>query len=106
METDPKSSYVKELDIKPAGYFSKIVIQTVLRNKIKKKIGGDFFRAYISGPSSLTATVIDHNDGTYELLFLVMVPGRYKVQVILDYTQCEGIKDPPQDWFARGKLIK
>lgn len=103
LDTDPRYSYVT-LDIKPAGYYSKVNIQTVTRTRRKKTNGGDFFRVYIQGPSNMAATVIDRHDGSYEALFLVMVPGIYMITVILDYTMCKGIKDPPMDWFYQGKL--
>jgi len=102
LETDPQYSYIS-LDIKSAGYYSKVIIQTVSKTRLKKTVGGDYFRVYIRGPSNLTATVTDHHDGTYEALFLVMVPGIYEITVILDYTMCKGIKDPPIDWFRRGE---
>lgn len=103
LDTDVGFSYVN-LDIKPAGYYSKAIIQTVTRTRIRKTTGGDFYRVHIQGPSSVTASVIDRHDGSYEAMFLVMVPGIYTITVILDYTMCRGIKDPPFDWFKRGRI--
>lgn len=101
LDTDTRLSYVN-LDIKPAGYYSKAIIQTVTSTRHRKTIGGDFYRVYIRGPTSVTATVIDRHDGSYEAIFLVMVPGFYSLTAILDYTMCRGIKDPPMDWFKQG----
>ena len=59
---------------------------------------------YLEGPSYLAGTVFDHNDGTYEVLFLIKEPGVYKINMILDYTLCDGLIDPPIDWFQNGRL--
>lgn len=61
---------------------------------------------YLDGPSYLAGTVFDHNNGVYEVLFLIMEPGAYKVNMILDYTMCDGLIDPPMDWFRNGQLTK
>lgn len=104
LDTDPGFTYIT-LNIKPAGHYSSAIIQSVSKLGQKKTIGGDAFRVYVKGPTSLSATVIDRHDGTYEAFFLVMVPGIYSITVILDYTMCKGIKDPPFDWFARGNYV-
>jgi len=63
---------------------------------------------YLDGPSYLAGTVFDHNNGVYEVLFLIMEPGAYKINVTLDYTLCDGLIDPPVEWFRNahcsGKL--
>ena len=67
-----------------------------------KETGGDSWRVHIrQGPASLTPIVVDHNDGTYEVLFLALEPGNYSVQAILDFTLCDGFRDPPEDWYIK-----
>ncbi|KAJ7374436.1 hypothetical protein OS493_007542 [Desmophyllum pertusum] len=89
-------------DIRPAGEFSKIFIQSKTSDHRTKLIGGDTWRVYVRGPSSVAATVFDHNNGTYEALFLITETGVYKLLIYLDYSLCDGFKDPPRDWFIKG----
>ena len=89
-------------DIRPAGEFSKIFIQSKTSDNRTKLIGGDTWRVYVYGPTSISATVFDHNDGTYEALFLITDPGVYQLVIYLDYSLCDGLKDPPHDWFIIG----
>lgn len=89
-------------DVKPAREFSSIYIHTKAISGIDKTVGGDAWRVYIRGPSALVAKVIDYNNGSYEALFLVQEPGIYTVYVILDFSQCDGLRDPPSDWFIQG----
>ncbi|XP_078349987.1 uncharacterized protein LOC144634826 isoform X1 [Oculina patagonica] len=96
------TSDVKFKDIRPAGEFSKIFIQSKTSDNRTKVIGGDTWRVYLRGPSSVAATVFDHNNGTYEALFLITEPGVYQLMVYLDYSLCDGFRDPPHDWFIKG----
>ena len=89
-------------DIRPAGEFSKIFIQSKTSDNRTKMIGGDTWRVYARGPSSIAATVFDHNNGTYEALLLIKDPGVYQLMIYLDYSLCDGFKDPPSDWFILG----
>ncbi|XP_031560250.1 uncharacterized protein LOC116296382 [Actinia tenebrosa] len=100
--TDPIMSYISLMTINPAGEFSRISIQSQTTSGYPKSIGGDSWVVHVRGPSTLAPTVIDHGNGTYEALFLVMEPGKYWVHVYLDYTLCNGYKDPPDYWFAKG----
>lgn len=71
-----------------------------------KTFGGDSWRVYLrQGPSSLAPVVLDHTNGLYEVLFLVLEPGLYSAQVYLDYTLCDGFRDPPIDWFKIGMVF-
>lgn len=92
-------SEIFEVEIRPAGEYSRFFVQSRTHNAQKKTIGGDSWRVYLEGPSYLAGTVFDHNDGTYEVLFLIKEPGVYKINMILDYTLCDGLIDPPIDWF-------
>ena len=102
LQTRASLSYVKSMDIKPAGFFSKIYIQSVSMENRNKTIGGDSWRVDIRGPSNMAATVHDENNGLYEAVFLIEEPGLYRADIVLDYSLCEGFKDPPLDWFIRG----
>ncbi|KAL9979520.1 hypothetical protein ACROYT_G017195 [Oculina patagonica] len=87
------------------GEFSRFFIQSVTSYGLLKRFGGDSWRVYIrKGPASLAPMVIDHNNGTYEVVFLALEPGNYSAQVFLDYTLCDGFRDPPQDWFINGNI--
>ena len=102
--TSASTSYVAFWDIKPAGEFSRIFIQSRTAEGRAKKAGGDFWRVKLRGPSSLDGSVFDHDNGTYEVLFLIMEPGIYSVSIHLDYSLCDGLKEPPDDWFIRGEF--
>lgn len=101
-QTDPDSSLISLWDIRPAGEFSKFSIQSkTVKGKVKR-IGGDSWRVHVIGPSSVAGTLFDHTNGTYEVLFLVTVPGVYEVDVVLEYSLCDGYTDPPPNWFKTG----
>ena len=100
--TNASTSEIIFLDIRPAGEYSKIFIQSKTSDNITKVIGGDFWRVYVRGPANIAATLFDHNNGTYEALFLIMEPGIYQLLIYLDYSLCDGFKDPPRDWFIQG----
>ena len=100
--SDANTSDIILKDIRPAGEFSKIFIQSRTSDNRTKAIGGDTWRVYVRGPSSVVVTVFDHNNGTYEALFLITEPGVYQVIIYLDYSLCDGFRDPPRDWFVKG----
>ena len=100
--TDAAKSYLTLWDIRPAGQFSRFEIQSVTRDNLDKKIGGDSWRVHVRGLSSMSPTVVDHGNGKYEVIFLVLEPGKYNVEVVLEYSLCDGYKDPPRDWFMKG----
>lgn len=102
LQTDTQSSYISLWDIRPVGEFSKFSIQSTTAKGVPKTIGGDSWRVNINGPSSVAGTLFDHSNGTYEILFLVTVPGDYRLDVILEYSLCEGYTDPPSNWFKTG----
>lgn len=102
--TDPDESYISLWDIRPCGEFSRLSIRTVTSKGLEKKIGGDSWRVHLKGPASVAGTVIDHMNGTYEVLFLIIEPGNYQVEAILDHSLCDGFADPPPDWFIVGTL--
>ena len=101
--TDPGKSFISRWDIRQTGDFSRFVIQTMTPNNDVKTIGGDSWRIHLHGTSSLAPTVLDHDNGTYEVLFLIIEGGDYEAKIFLDYSLCRGFKDPPPFWFKKGK---
>jgi len=94
------------LETRPAREYSRLFIQSKTTDGRDKTYGGDSWRVYVRGPASIAATVFDHNNGTYEALFLVMEPGEYRLEIYLDYSLCDGLRDPPWNWFIIGKSIQ
>ncbi len=87
----------------PAGQFTHIWIES--RDKLgnPKNYGGDSWRVMIrSDEATLAADVFDFNNGTYEAVALLMEPGTYTLDVRLDYTLCDGFRNPPVEWFHEG----
>ncbi|KAL9952516.1 hypothetical protein ACROYT_G039784 [Oculina patagonica] len=110
LQTDAAKSFISYFDIRPAGQFSSFSIQTKTHDGKLKLIGGDSWRVLLSGPATVSPTTFDHGNGTYEFLFLVMDPGVYKLDITLDYSLCDGYRDPPKNWFivgnSQGKVQK
>ncbi|XP_028403765.1 uncharacterized protein LOC114526376 [Dendronephthya gigantea] len=102
LKTCAANSFISKWDIRPAGEFSRFFIQSKTSNNHTKNIGGDSWRVHIKGRSSVSATVFDHNNGVYEVLFLLMEAGFYQIEITLDYTLCDGFKDPPAYWYKKG----
>ena len=100
-----RTSYLSYMDIQPSGQFSRIFIQTRTASGRDKIIGGDFWRVLFTGPASVSATVFDHQNGTYEAIALLVDPGNYTVRAYLDYSLCDGLRDPPENWFRIGKYL-
>ncbi|XP_028409614.1 uncharacterized protein LOC114532328 isoform X2 [Dendronephthya gigantea] len=100
--TSARRSYVIYKDIQPSGQFSRIFIQTRTAGGQEKTIGGDFWRVFLTGPANISASVFDHENGTYEAIALLLEPGNYSVLAFLDYTLCDGLRDPPETWFRIG----
>lgn len=71
-----------------------------------KLIGGDSWRIKVMGRSSLMGSMYDLGNGTYEMALLLSEPGTYTAQLTLDYSLCHGLKNPPYDWFRKGKTLK
>ena len=95
-------SLISFFDIRSAGQFSRFSIQTKTRNGKLKHIGGDSWRVLLLGPATVSPTMFDHGNGTYEFLFLVMNPGVYKLDITLDYSLCDGYREAPKNWFIVG----
>ena len=102
--TDAIASFLFKWDINPAGEFSRFFIQSQTAEGKPKLIGGDAWRVHLIGPAYIAPTVIDHRNGSYEVLFLAMEHGVYRAEIMLDYSLCNGLRDPPVDWFIKGTL--
>eukprot|EP00795_Rhopilema_esculentum_P003340 gene3340-1689_t len=102
LETDSNKTFVSMIDLKPAGEISKIFITTKTRQGFIKTIGGDSWRVKINGTATISVSVLDYGNGTYEIAFLCYDFGVYFVSIYLDYSLCNGLKNPPKDWFIRG----
>ncbi|XP_068683601.1 uncharacterized protein [Montipora foliosa] len=101
LRTEPNLSYISSAEIRPAGDFSLVNIQSVTVLNHTKTFGGDAWRMRVNGPSNLVASVYDLQNGTYQAVFLPMEPGNYSLQIMLDYTLCHALKNPPPDWFRK-----
>ena len=101
MLTSAKTSRTR-LEVKPAGQFSRLIIQSYNSMNTLKHIGGDSWRIFLRGKFSVPVTLVDHMNGTYEAFFLITIPGNYHLELFLEYTLCDGYKDPPPEWFLRG----
>ena len=102
-QTDPSKSFISQLDVKPAGEFSHLTINTRTLNGSLKQIGGDTWRIFLRGPSTITPSVFDMGNGKYEVVFLVVEAGIYKLDITLDYSLCNGYRNPPDNWFIIGE---
>ena len=78
--TCEKRSFISKWDIKPAGEFSTVILQTMFINNTQKKSGGDFWRVKVTGNSSVPVMKSDLGDGSYEFKFLTMVTGQHKLE--------------------------
>lgn len=103
--TDPNTSFISLWDIKPVGEYSRFSIQSQTKGGLPKTHGGDTWRILLRGSSSISPTVFDYGNGTYEVLFLALESGVYTANITLDYTLCDGFVDPPWNWFIIGRLL-
>lgn len=94
---------IKDYRINPHGY-GLFILQTRTIGGRNKAIGGDYWRAYLTGAASQNGYVHDLNNGMYEIWFSKLKPGRYKLHLVLEYSLCDGLRDPPLGWFERGTV--
>ena len=64
------------------------------------KQGGSLFYVRAYGPSIITGKVSDNGDGTYRAIFYPTDPGRYTVEVVLEFSE-----KPEFDTFPVGVMI-
>lgn len=101
-QTDASESRIISKDIRPTYEFSRIVVESRTGGGARKKVGGDSWRVHLRGPSSPVTTVFDNQNGTYEVAFLLFEPGLYRIQAYLEHSICNGLKEPPDNWFIIG----
>lgn len=104
LSTSPSTSRIVKMEIGKAGDYSVIAIQTYDKFGNIKTIGGDTWRVFITGPSSVQPFVHDMSNGNYEIPFLIIEPGLYIANIFLEGTLCSQLYDPPLDWFKKGAL--
>lgn len=94
-----------ELHIRPVSYPSVITIRTKNQKGFVKTIGGDFWDVKIRGrlETMLNIQMHDNENGSYTGYFLLTESGNYNVTCILESTLCNGLRDPPEDWFIKGR---
>ena len=105
LSTSSSMSRIAKMDIRNAGDYSSLTIQTLDIFGNIKTIGGDAWRVLIKGPSSLQPIVHDMGNGFYEIPFLIIEPGLYRAEIFLEGTLCSQLVDPPNDWFKKGKFV-
>lgn len=106
LRTNPKLTTIPIKEIRESGKYSTFKIKTFDHIGRAKVSGGDSFRIFVNGTEgqSLEPTVYDLNDGEYDVSFLVLDAGVYKVSVILEGSLCSSYVDPPHDWFRKGSF--
>lgn len=104
LRTSPKNSDF-ELVVRPVGFSNEICIEARDQMGNKKKNGGDYWRVTISGPVQMNVVMQDQMNGTYVGYFTVPQPGNYTISCVLYYSMCDGLVDPPLDWFTKGKHL-
>jgi len=102
--TDLDKTYVSSMEINPAGEYSSVTLQTQFVNGTLKHCGGDYWRVFVRGSSAVPVLKTDLGNGTYIFKFLPMHAGNYLIKISLEYTLCDGVKQPPPDWFIRGNI--
>ena len=76
------------------------------KNKRKeyKTVGGDFWKVTVYNKYvSFVVDMIDNNDGSYEAVIKSDREGEYNIKLVLFFSDCEGLMDPPSNYFKIGK---
>ncbi|XP_066922504.1 uncharacterized protein [Clytia hemisphaerica] len=102
LRTCPGFTKIIDRKIRETGEYSSFKIKTFDNNNMPKTFGGDSFRVFVNGTSSLEAFVYDLGGGLYESTFLILDPGVYEIKVIMEGSICSSYVDPPDDWFRKG----
>ena len=103
-ETDFKNT-VFNISLNPPGLKSYVFIHSVNYCNRVKRIGGDFWWVKVMGPVSFNVPLIDNNNGAYSREFWLPMEGNYTMSVMLEFSNFNGLKDPPKDWFKKGKRV-
>ena len=107
LRTNPKLTTIPIKDIRESGKYSTFKIKTFDHKGRAKVFGGDSFRIFVNGTGgqSLEPTVYDLNNGEYDISFLMLDAGVYKVSVVLEGSLCSSYVNPPHDWFSKGSIF-
>ena len=111
LKSDDKSVHTNltfsniEINTKPPNELSHLKITTYNNLKELKTTGGDSWWIKVIGKYSFHIDIIDNADGTYESWFSFVRPGIYSLEVELIWSECDGLRDPPEWWFSSGKHL-
>ena len=103
---------VVEVLARPLGFPSVVRIETKDLSGKWKTQGGDFWDVKLYGDDDLVMNVemTDHANGSYTGYFYVpedLYDGDDNVELllkcVLESSQCNGMRDPPDFWFQKGK---
>ena len=73
----------------------------------RKTQGGDFWRVNVIGVNYTSAFHLrDLGNGVYEGGFVIGERGEFELVCYLEYSLCDGLRDPPPHWFKKGKLFR
>ena len=103
---------VVRLIVRPYGFPSSVVITTKDQHNVWKSVGGDHWeiRLYGDKDTVLYVDMRDKGDGTYIGYFVIpesLDNGdevQFHLNYTLEYSQCNGLRDMPKDWFIKGKI--
>ena len=104
MRTNARHTTMIAKNINVDGLMSSIVIQTYTGDGQKKTFGGDSWRGVLTGTNDQMVFVNDNMDGTYTIQFRIHENGRYKLEMVLEQSVCDGLRDPPPGWFEHGDM--
>ena len=104
---------VVRLVVRPFGFPSSVAIATKDQRNLWKSKGGDFWDVKVYGDKNtvLHVDVRDLGDGTYTGYFVIpktLDDGdnkkslRFRLNYTLEYSECNGLRDMPKDWFRQG----
>lgn len=93
-----------ELIIKPVGYPSSLTIHTRDTLGREKSYGGDSWLITLDGKDyRYWFHLADRRNGSYDGAFVIKQAGRFSLAVYLEFTLCDGLRDPPPYWYREGK---
>ena len=84
---------------------TSLYLKLYSRNKRKeyKTVGGDFWKITVYNKYiSFVVDMIDNNDGSYEAVIKSDRDGEYNIKLVLFFSDCEGLMDPPSNYFKIG----
>lgn len=111
LSSNIRSSIVR-LIVRSYGFPSSVVIKTKDQHNVWKSVGGDYWeiRLYGDKDTVLYVDMRDQGDGTYIGYFVIpknLDDGdgqvQFRLNYTLEYSQCNGLRDMPKDWFIKGK---